>query len=49
MIGYFATASSVISACFIDSEIFFPENINQADNDEVRLFNGSLYEDGLLT
>ena len=42
MISYFATASSVISACFIDSEI-------QADNDEVKLFNGSLYEDGLLT
>ena len=49
MISYFATASSVISACFIDSEIFFPENINQTDNDEVKLFNGSLYEDGLLT
>lgn len=46
VISYSATALIIISACSKDSEILSLESKSQAGNNEAKLIDGSLYEEG---
>ncbi|MEJ2546120.1 MAG: hypothetical protein P8Y99_18810, partial [Calditrichaceae bacterium] len=46
VISYFTAAIFVISACSKDSEILSSENKSQIENDEAKLIDGCLYEEG---